>query len=93
MAGPHLDAKCIHTRLALTPFCTACYPIESAEIGIFANVVRQIWGFIGPFWFPSMFESAGIKGSAGIMVGVSVIASLVPIIAVQFFGARLRQSR
>jgi hypothetical protein len=69
------------------------YPTESADIGIFANVVRQIWGFIGPFWFPTMFESAGIKGSAGIMVGVSVIASLVPIIAVQFFGARLRQSK
>jgi hypothetical protein len=70
-----------------------CYPTESADIGIFANVVRQIWGFIGPFWFPTMFESAGIKGSAGIMVGVSVIASLVPIIAVQCFGARHRQSK
>jgi hypothetical protein len=67
-----------------------CYPAESAEIGIFANVVRQIWGFIGPFWFPNMFESAGIKGSAGIMVGVSVVTSLIPIIAIQFFGAKLR---
>lgn len=70
-----------------------CYPTESAEIGIFANLVRQIWGFIGPFWFPSMFDSIGIKGSAGIIVGVSVIASLVPIIAVQCFGAKLRYSR
>jgi hypothetical protein len=28
-----------------------CYPTESAETGIFANVVRQIWGFIGPSGF------------------------------------------
>lgn len=66
------------------------YPAESAEIGIFANVVRQIWGFIGPFWFPSMFDSAGIKGSAGIMVGICVVASLLPIIGVKLFGAKMR---
>ncbi|KAJ5946127.1 hypothetical protein N7454_002966 [Penicillium verhagenii] len=69
------------------------YPSESAEIGIFANVIRQIWGFIGPFWFPSMFDSAGIKGSAGIMVGICVIASLLPIIGVQIFGARIRKQQ
>ncbi|KAJ5611169.1 hypothetical protein N7510_007888 [Penicillium lagena] len=67
-----------------------CYPGESAEIGVFANAVRQIWGFIGPFWFPSMFETAGIKGSAGIMVGVSLVASFLPVMCVQMFGARLR---
>ncbi|GKZ20314.1 hypothetical protein AbraCBS73388_005585 [Aspergillus brasiliensis] len=67
-----------------------CYPGESAEIGIFANVVRQVWGFIGPFWFPSMFRSVGIKGSAGIMVGVTVVASLLPIIGVQCFGRGIR---
>ena len=67
-----------------------CYPTESAEIGIFANVVRQIWGFIGPFWFPNMFDSVGIKGSTGIIVGVTILASFLPIVGVQYFGSRIR---
>lgn len=28
-----------------------CYPYEAASIGVFITFVRQIWGFIGPFWY------------------------------------------
>jgi hypothetical protein len=27
-----------------------CHPQEAASIGVFITFVRQIWGFIGPFW-------------------------------------------
>lgn len=27
-----------------------CYPQEAASIGVFITFVRQIWGFLGPFW-------------------------------------------
>lgn len=27
-----------------------CFPQEAASIGVFITFVRQIWGFLGPFW-------------------------------------------
>lgn len=27
-----------------------CFPQEASSIGVFITFVRQIWGFIGPFW-------------------------------------------
>lgn len=80
----------IITTSAFT-YMVDCYPVESAEIGVFVNAARQTWGFIGPFWFPSMFASAGIKGSAGIMVGTTIIASLLPVLGVHLFGSGLRR--
>src|SRR5271155_1708606 len=29
-------------------------PEHSASIGVFFNLVRSTWGWIGPFWFPNM---------------------------------------
>lgn len=31
-------------------YAVDCYTTESASIGVFVTFVRQIWGFIGPFW-------------------------------------------
>jgi hypothetical protein len=31
-------------------YAVDCYPQEAASIGVFVTFVRQIWGFIGPFW-------------------------------------------
>jgi MFS family permease len=28
-----------------------CFPQEAGSIGVFITFVRQIWGFIGPFWY------------------------------------------
>lgn len=31
-------------------YAVDCYPQEAASIGVFITFVRQIWGFLGPFW-------------------------------------------
>lgn len=28
-----------------------CFPQEAGNIGVFITFVRQIWGFLGPFWY------------------------------------------
>lgn len=39
----------IVTTVMIT-YAVDCYPAESAGVGVFITFVRQIWGFIGPFW-------------------------------------------
>ena len=34
----------------LITYAVDCYYEEAASIGVFITFVRQIWGFIGPFW-------------------------------------------
>lgn len=31
-------------------YAVDCYRSEAASVGVFITFVRQIWGFIGPFW-------------------------------------------
>lgn len=39
----------IVTTVMIT-YAVDCFPQEAASIGVFITFVRQIWGFIGPFW-------------------------------------------
>ena len=66
---------------------------SSADVGVFISLVRQIWAFIGPFWFPSMFASVGIAGSAGVMCGITVAAAVLPVVACQVWGRKWRGVR
>jgi hypothetical protein len=34
----------------LITYAIDCHPEESSSVGVFITFVRQIWGFIGPFW-------------------------------------------
>jgi len=34
----------------LITYAVDCHPEESASVGVFITFVRQVWGFIGPFW-------------------------------------------
>lgn len=34
----------------LITYAVDCYSQDAAAIGVFITFVRQIWGFIGPFW-------------------------------------------
>jgi MFS family permease len=34
----------------LITYAVDCYKEEAASVGVFITFVRQIWGFIGPFW-------------------------------------------
>ncbi|KAF7903311.1 uncharacterized protein EAF01_006360 [Botrytis porri] len=66
---------------------------ESASIGVFITFVRQIWGFIGPFWFPSMFTNLGLSKSAAVAAGLLIGVSIIPTFFVQLMGKRWRPSR
>lgn len=31
-------------------YAVDCYRVEAGSVGVFITFVRQVWGFIGPFW-------------------------------------------
>lgn len=70
----------IVTTVMIT-YAVDCHQLEAASIGVFITFVRQMWGFIRPFWFPYMFADVGLTASAGIgcalIIGVSVIPTLI----------------
>lgn len=74
----------------LVTYAVDCHTEHSASIGVFVNVVRSTWGFIGPFWFPKMLENVGGSGSGGIMAGAIFGASWIPTMIQQWRGQRPR---
>jgi MFS family permease len=88
-AGIAAAGNQIVTTVLIT-YAVDCYPDEAGSIGVFITFVRQTWGFIGPFWFPAMFESVGVARSAGIAAALLFGAALVPVGVVQWRGGRLR---
>ncbi|KAL3425912.1 major facilitator superfamily transporter [Phlyctema vagabunda] len=77
----------------LVTYAVDCHHEHAASIGVFINLVRSTWGFIGPFWFPDMFTSLGLSGSAGLMVGLLIVFSILPILFIQFKGKAIREKR
>ncbi|CRL18343.1 Sucrose/H+ symporter, plant [Penicillium camemberti] len=63
-----------------------CFPQEAGNIGVFITFVRQIWGFLGPFWFAPMFETVGVAPSAGIGSALVVVVSVIPTIFLHWQG-------
>ncbi|KFY78553.1 hypothetical protein V499_02297 [Pseudogymnoascus sp. VKM F-103] len=77
----------------LITYAVDCHPQESASIGVFITFVRQMWGFIGPFWFPAMFENVGVAASAGVAVALIVGVSIFPTAVVHWRGPSFRKIR
>lgn len=48
-AGIAAGGNQIVTTVLIT-YAVDCYREDAASIGVFITFVRQIWGFIGPFW-------------------------------------------
>ena len=83
-------------------YAVDCFPKEAGSIGVFVTFVRQIWGFLGPFWyvvsfvvfgisltqrrFSAMFENVGIAPSAGIGSALVVVVSVIPTISLHWKG-------
>ncbi|KAH8747845.1 hypothetical protein F5882DRAFT_471101 [Hyaloscypha sp. PMI_1271] len=63
-----------------------CHQEESASIGVFTTFVRQVWGFIGQFWFPDMFTSVGVAASAAVTAALIVGVSILPTMLLQWRG-------
>jgi hypothetical protein len=62
---------------------------KAAETGLFLTFVRQVFGFIGPFYFPPMFSSLGYGASGGLLAGL-VACMWVPVMIIHFIGWRRR---
>lgn len=76
----------------LITYAVDCHQEEAASIGVFITFVRQIWGFIGPFWFPQLFENVGLSGSAGVCCALIIGVSVIPTIFLQFRGRSKKQN-
>jgi hypothetical protein len=63
---------------------------EAASVGVFITFVRQMWGFIGPFWFPDMFTNVGVAKSSGITTALMMGCSFIPTIFLQWRGHQWR---
>ncbi|KAF9884625.1 hypothetical protein FE257_001447 [Aspergillus nanangensis] len=61
---------------------------QSTNVGVCINLYRHVWGFIGPFYFPHMFETLKFAGAAGVMCAIIAVVALIPIIAIQFMDTR-----
>ncbi|PYH99953.1 MFS transporter [Aspergillus ellipticus CBS 707.79] len=74
----------------LITYAVDCYHKEAGSVGVFITFVRQIWGFLGPFWYPSMFANVGVAASAGVCAGLIVCVSVIPILVLHWQGRNWR---
>jgi MFS family permease len=72
----------------LVTYAVDCHRERSQEIGIYVNFVRQIYGFIGPFYLPLMFETLGYSGSGCLMAGLVGLFAFVPIAILHYVKSR-----
>ncbi|KAJ6147159.1 hypothetical protein N7497_009141 [Penicillium chrysogenum] len=82
----------------LISFAVDSHKEHSASIGVFINLCRQIYGFVGiqkfqlwfkmhadwcgPFYFPDMYANLGLSGAAGVMCGIIAVVSLTPVLLI-----------
>ena len=75
----------------LITYAVDCFPGDAGGVGVFITFVRQIWGFIGPFWFTPMFETVGVAESAGVGTALIVGVSVIPTMILQWQGVSWRR--
>ncbi|PWY68613.1 MFS general substrate transporter [Aspergillus heteromorphus CBS 117.55] len=74
----------------LVTYAVDCYHEDAGSVGVFITFVRQTWGFIGPFWFPDMFDNVGVAASSGVASAMIFAVSFLPIVALHMFGRKWR---
>ncbi|KAL1968706.1 hypothetical protein VTN77DRAFT_1532 [Rasamsonia byssochlamydoides] len=77
----------------LITYAVDCNHEEAASVGVFITFVRQMWGFIGPFWFPDMFTNVGVANSSGVATALIVGVSVIPTLLLQWRGQTWRGAR
>ncbi|CAM1505899.1 Fc.00g115360.m01.CDS01 [Cosmosporella sp. VM-42] len=70
----------------MVTYSVDCYSSDAAAVGVFITFVRQIWGFVGPFWFPVMIDELGLLKTAGVMSAMIVGISILPTMILQWKG-------
>ncbi|KAJ7347191.1 major facilitator superfamily domain-containing protein [Mycena albidolilacea] len=67
----------------LITYAVDCYRPDAAAVGVFIVFVRQVWGFIGPFWLPNLIAATSFNTTAGIAAAFIVVFSIIPIALLQ----------
>ncbi|KAI1361243.1 major facilitator superfamily domain-containing protein [Xylaria arbuscula] len=75
----------------LITYAVDCHPQEATSIGVFVTLVRQVWGFIGPFWFPPLLNNVGLVKSLGVIIALIVGGSALPTVMLQWKGKSWRK--
>lgn len=57
-------------------------PSQASDISLFVTLVRQVLGFVGPFYFPPMLENLvlEIQGTYCVLAGIVVVFAVAPTI-------------
>ncbi|CUM49414.1 uncharacterized protein AC631_05751 [Debaryomyces fabryi] len=72
----------------LTAFALDSHSEYASDIGLYLNLVRQIYGFIGPFYLTLMIETLSYAGAAGLMIGLMVVFGFGPTALAHLIGLR-----
>lgn len=66
-------------------------PQRASEIVLFITVLRQVFGFVGPFYFPHMFENPNlrIKNTYGLLAALVGGGGLIPVGVLHYLSRRL----
>ncbi|KAI8948534.1 major facilitator superfamily domain-containing protein [Xylaria longipes] len=89
-AGVASAGNQIVTTILIT-YAVDCHHQEATAIGVFITLVRQIWGFIGPFWFPPLLANVGLVASTGVATALIVGTSVLPTVLLQWKGGVWRK--
>ncbi|OBT81966.1 hypothetical protein VE02_10016 [Pseudogymnoascus sp. 03VT05] len=68
----------------LITFSVDCHRDKADAIGVFYNFVRLVYGFLGPFYMPLMFNALGLARSAGVFCGIMAGLALVPLVFLHY---------
>lgn len=77
----------------LYTYSVDCNADHGGSVGGFFAFTRQTWGFIGPFYYPQMFESLGYVKSFCMCAGLVAACSALPVIILHFLRSRTAASR
>ncbi|RLV95268.1 Efflux pump vrtL [Spathaspora sp. JA1] len=63
-------------------------PTRASEVALFMTMMRQTLGFIGPFYYPLMFENMGFTRAYGLMAGLMAALAFIPVLFMHLYEAR-----
>ena len=63
-------------------------PLIQEDVALFLTAVRQTLGFIGPFFFPKMYDTLRFDGAYGLMAALIFIFAMVPVVYLHIVDSR-----
>lgn len=72
----------------LVTFAIDSTPAYASDVGLYLNIARQVYGFLGPFYFPDMFDNLRFGPSAGLMCGLVAVFGVGSMALAHILGLR-----